>query len=350
MQSWAKFWFCFAFFTASYICSVCYSARRLLSNRQSQEHFLLTCRRGPPDREYWGITPSRMKMNIETLSHPPKPSAIMDSRGGETSNSELPSQAEPPDIGIIVTTSSLPPCGLPSEVWAHIFSYLSDFDLLRSVIPVNRFFRTLAYDVGFRNLSDLQTGGYWWIYDFSAAFLRAIPTPKKLQFRFSDKYVCLVDRDLPRQCLQLLENVQSGVESLKFDNFPASLLKIDSLKFPKLKELSIDDEHLSEAELEALGRFVDDIAPQLKTLRINFEPWYYPWFLKKLDQSSSIQSLTIRCPGKFFQSFSSALRCLVSLRLENGHSESKQKGNFNSLFRIATPLMMYISIVIYDLL
>ena len=70
-------------------------------------------------------------------------------------------QANPPDVFHSLPDLEHPPGGLPTEMWAHVLSFLSDYDLLRSVIPLNRFFRNLAYNVGFKviqikNLSALS--------------------------------------------------------------------------------------------------------------------------------------------------------------------------------------------------
>ena len=55
-------------------------------------------------------------------------------------------QSDQPDDGNLPST----PRGLPIEMWTRILSYLPDYHLLRSVIPLNRFFRDLAYNVGFQ--------------------------------------------------------------------------------------------------------------------------------------------------------------------------------------------------------
>ena len=237
----------------------------------------------------------------------------------EAVNSPSPTQTEPPDNDSFGTISSPPPCGLPTEVWAHIFSFLSDFHLLRSVIPVNRLFRSLAYYVGFQNLSNL--GGYWWIYDFSPSFLRAIPCFKKLHISFGDEVMCPDDLDLPQHCLKLLEMIHSGVESLSIDIFPPPLSKIETLRFPNLKELTIIGEWLCDETANALGRFVNAIARQLKVLRIDFELPNSKVLFKALENDSRLTSLTMHCSGTFSRTFSPALRFLVSLHLRTGEAD-----------------------------
>jgi len=76
---------------------------------------------------------------------------------------------------------------LPNELWSRIFSYLEDIDLLRTVIPVSRRFRAIAYADGFR----FENGGLghrWGQYRFSPEFLNAIPEPESLQFTSSEQY------------------------------------------------------------------------------------------------------------------------------------------------------------------
>ena len=77
---------------------------------------------------------------------------------------------------------------IPNELCLLIFSYLEDVDLLRSVIPVCRRFRKLAYAGGFRFV-DGSLGRHWgqW-YRFSPEFLSSIQKPKSLRFTSSEQY------------------------------------------------------------------------------------------------------------------------------------------------------------------
>ena len=77
---------------------------------------------------------------------------------------------------------------LSNELWSLIFSHLEDTDLLRTVIPVSRRFRDIAYADGFR-FENGSLGHHWGqYYRFSPEFLSAIPEPKSLQFTSSEKY------------------------------------------------------------------------------------------------------------------------------------------------------------------
>ena len=71
---------------------------------------------------------------------------------------------------------------LPNELLWKIFFYLQDADLLRSVIPVCRRFRRLAYAWRFRYPNG-SLGHDWcrW-YRLSEEFLRAIQKPEALEF------------------------------------------------------------------------------------------------------------------------------------------------------------------------
>ena len=80
-------------------------------------------------------------------------------------------------------------CALPEEIWRQIFSYLSDFQLLQSVVPVCHLFRDLAYSVGFRRcgVEGITNLGNQWLlwHNFSPEFLRRITTPKCIEFKLS---------------------------------------------------------------------------------------------------------------------------------------------------------------------
>ena len=61
------------------------------------------------------------------------------------------------------------PRGLPPEVWARVFSYLTPAHLIRHVIPVCRLFRNLAYEFGFG--PKFNVGQAWGTRRFSREFL-----------------------------------------------------------------------------------------------------------------------------------------------------------------------------------
>ena len=247
-------------------------------------------------------------------------------------------RAESSDKETCSLASSLPPCGLPPEIWAHVLSYLSSYDLLRSVIPVNRFFRSLAYDVGFQDLSDL--GDRWWIYDFPASFFQAIPKPKKLRLDDHEDTPYPENLDLSQKFSNLMENIRPGLESLALRDFyfDPSLATIDAWDFPNLKELSIIDGHwVNRRDGEAFGRIITGVASQLQELRIDFQPPDYDFFLKTLDNNTHITRLEICCSatGDFSPTFSATLRSLVFLRLRTSRDSfsSESSVKFRWLFK-----------------
>ena len=71
-------------------------------------------------------------------------------------------RAESTDEYVADTASDTAP-SLPEEVWLTIFSYLSDYNLARSVFPVCKLFREYASSAIFRRLdkSPIKLGHDW---------------------------------------------------------------------------------------------------------------------------------------------------------------------------------------------
>ena len=283
-------------------------------------------------------------------------------------------------VAIKSLASETLPCGLPAEIWARIFSYLTRAHLLRQVIPVCRFFRSLAYEVGFG--SKFNVGHAWGSHRFSREFLEAIPKQNDLcvtdvsfgeiaEYNDRQPYIfglskVMVIKPLslrPRfnymtweptecdDCLKDLLSIHSGAASLELRSFPCQCLMSDWLPtklstFANLTRLRIKfTMDVPRDGLSTLENSILHIAQNLKELHIDFLPSNLEHMLEVLDQKSHLTSLTICDPTSDtnnrsleFEAFNptAGLRSLVQLSLlwgDNRHNNFSHVINFPRLFR-----------------
>ena len=138
---------------------------------------------------------------------------------------------------------------IPEELWRHIFAYLPDYHLARSIIPVCKLFKYLAFSVGFRQCgadNGVNLGHDWLLFhELHQDFLRRIPAPKRLEFKSSKESL-----DYLREPDMKFEMGLERIDELKNEDFPGfnaaqSTLErekmVETVRFcPELESLKID--------------------------------------------------------------------------------------------------------------
>ena len=138
---------------------------------------------------------------------------------------------------------------IPEELWRHIFAYLPDYHLARSIIPVCKLFKDLAFSVGFRQCgadNGVNLGHDWLLFhELHQDFLRRIPAPKRLEFKSSKESL-----DYLREPDMKFEMGLERIDKIKNEDFPGfnaaqSTLErekmVETVRFcPELESLKID--------------------------------------------------------------------------------------------------------------